>query len=189
MANMVDDLVLDHASKIQAVAFFFVSDDTTGHHARIAMGSLARQILEFLPDFQWTDLLEEESRSLTMDGLTLILGKVVPPTMRIHLVLDGFDEFPEVERRALVEQLKELQSWLQLRICISWRLEAKSRAQQNFDVFRQHAILEIPRVNPEIEKFVNREIDALLENGELLIRDTVIVHEIRQRLVEGADRM
>ena len=189
MANMVDDLVLDHASKIHAVAFFFVSDDTTGHRARIALGSLARQILESLPDLQWTDLLEEESRSLTMNRLTLILGKVVPPTMGIHLVLDGFDEFPEDERRALVEQLKELQSWLQLRICISWRLEARSRARQDFDAFRQYTTLEIPRINPEIERFVKKEIDSLLETGELFLRDAATVDEIRQRLVEGADGM
>ncbi|KAK7697320.1 hypothetical protein SLS64_013668 [Diaporthe eres] len=189
MANMVGDLLLDKASKIHTVAFFFVSDDTTGHRARTALGSLARQILESLPDLQWTDILEEESRSLTMDRLTRILAKVVPSTTRIYLILDGFDEFPEIERRILVEQLKELQSWVQLRICISWRLEAKSRARQDFDVFGQHATLEIPRINPEIERFVKAEIEALLDTGELSIRDDAIVDEIRERLVEGADGM
>lgn len=189
MSNMVDDLLLENTSKINTVAFFFVSDDTTVHRARTALGSLARQILESLPDLQWTDLLKEESRSLTMDGLTRILAKVVPSTMRIHLILDGFDEFPEMERQILVEQLKELQSWVQLRICISWRLEAKSRVRRDFDVFGQHATLEIPRINPEIEKFVKAEIEALLDTGELLIRDDAIVDEIRQRLVEGADGM
>lgn len=189
MSNMVDDLLLENTSKINTVAFFFVSDDTTGHRARTALGSLARQILESLPDLQWTDLLKEESRSLTMDGLTRILAKVVPSTMRIHLILDGFDEFPEMERQILVEQLKELQSWVQLQICISWRLEAKSRVRRDFDVFGQHATLEIPRINPEIEKFVKTEIEALLDTGELLIKDDAIVDEIRQRLVEGADGM
>lgn len=189
MANMVDDLVLDNASKFHIVASFFVSDDTTGHRARTVLGSLARQILESLPDSQWTDMLKEESRSLTMDRLTLILAKVVPQMRRVYLILDGFDEFPDIERRILAEQLKELQSWVQLRICISWRLEAKSRAREDFDVFGLHATLRIPLINPEIGKFVNTEIDALLESGELGIRDDAIVDEIRRRLVEGADGM
>lgn len=189
MANMVDDLVLDNASKANTVAFFFVSDDTTGHRARTALGSLARQILESLPDSHWTDLLTDESRSLTLDKLTLILARVVPSTRRVYLILDGFDEFPEIERRMLVELLKELQSRIQLRICISWRLEAKSRAWEDFDVFGRHKILSIPLINPEIEKFVKTEIDALVESGELGIRDDAIVDEIRQRLVEGADGM
>ena len=189
MANMVDDLVLENACKAHTVAFFFVSDDTTGNRARIALGSLARQILESLPDFQWTDAVKEESRSLTMDRLTLILAKVVPPTRRMYLILDGFDEFPEVERRTLVEQLKELQSWVQLRVCISWRLEAKSRTREDFDVFRQNATVTIPLNNPEIEKFVKTEVDALLESGELGIRNDMMVNEIRQRLVKGADGM
>lgn len=186
---MVDDLVLDNLGKIHAVAFFFFSDDTTGHRARPALGSLARQILESLPDLKWTDLLKEESRSLTMDRLTLILAKVVPSAMRIYLILDGFDDFPEIERKILIEQLKELQSWVQLRICVSWRLEAKSRARQDFNVFGQHATLEIPRINPEIENFVKAELDALLESGELVARDDAIVDEIRHRLIEGADGM
>lgn len=189
LANMVDDLVLDNLGKIHAVAFYFVSDDTTGHRARPALGSLARQILESLPDLKWTDLLKEESRSLTMDRLMLILAKVVPSAMRIYLILDGFDDFPEIERKILIEQLKELQSWVQLRICVSWRLEAKSRARQDFNVFGQHATLEIPRINPEIEKFVKAELDALLESGELVARDDAIVDEIRHRLIEGADGM
>lgn len=189
MANMVDDIVLEKLRNFHIMAYFFVSDDTIGHRARTVLGSLARQILESLPDSQWTDLLEEESRSLTTGRLAPILGKVVPSTMKIHLILDGFDEFPEVERQILVEQLKELQSWVQLRICVSWRLEARSRARKDFDVFVQHAVLEIPRANPEIEKFVSAELDTLLENGGLLITDSAVVDEIRQRLVEGADGM
>lgn len=189
MANMVDDLLLHNINDTHTTAFFFVSDDTAGHNARTALGCLARQILESLPDSQWTDKLEEESRSLTTNRLTQILGRTVPSTRRIYLILDGFDEFPEVERQILVEQLKELQSWLQLRICISWRLEAKSRAREDFETFRQSATLKIPIINPDIEKFVNTEVDALLENEELLIKGDTIVHEIRQRLVEGANGM
>lgn len=189
MANMVDDLVLDNASNVYTVACFFVSDDTTGHRARTVLGSLARQILESLPDSQWTDMLKDETQSLTMDRLTLILAKVVTQTRRVYLILDGLDDFPEIERRILAEQLKELQSWVQLRICISWRLEAKSRAREDFDVFGLHATLSIPLINPEIEGFVKEEVDALLESGELGIRDDAIVDEIRRRLVEGADGM
>lgn len=189
MANMVDDLLLHNTNETHTTAFFFVSDDTAGNHARTALGSLSRQILESLPDSGWTDKLEEESRLLTTDRLTRILGKAVPPTRRIYLILDGFDEFPEIERQILVEQVKELQSWLQVRICISWRLEAKSRAREDFEAFRQYATLNIPIINPDIEKFVNTEVDVLLETGELSIRNDTIVHEIRQRLVEGADGM
>ncbi|KAK2615389.1 hypothetical protein N8I77_002148 [Diaporthe amygdali] len=189
MANMVDDLLLHNINDTHTTAFFFVSDDTAGYNARTALGSLARQILESLPDSQWTDKLEEESRSLTTNRLTQILGRAVPSTRRIYLILDGFDEFPEVERQILVEQLKELQSWLQLRICISWRLEAKSRAREDFETFGQSATLKIPIINPDIEKFVNTEVDALLETGELLIKGDTIVHEIRQRLLEGANGM
>jgi ankyrin repeat domain-containing protein 50 len=189
MANMVDDLLLGNTSDTYTTAFYFVSDDTAGHNARTALGSIARQILESLPDAQWTDKLNEESRSLTTNRLTQILGKAVASMRRIYLILDGFDEFPEVERKILVEQLKELQSWLQLRICISWRLEAKSRAREDFDTFGQSATLNIPTINPDIEKFVKTEVDALLETGELSIRDDAIVDEIQQRLVEGADGM
>lgn len=189
MANMVDDLVLDNASKAHTVAFFFVSDDTTGHRARTALGSLARQILESLSGSDWTDMLTEESRSLTLAKLTPILVKVVPRTTRLYLILDGFDEFPETERQMLAEELKELQSWVQLRICISWRLEARSRTREDFDVFGLSATLGIPLPNPDIEKFVKTEVEDLLESGKLGIRDEAIVDEIRQRLVEGADGM
>lgn len=88
-----------------------------------------------------------------------------------------------------MEQLKELQSWLPLRICVSWRLEAKSRAREDFESFGQFATLKIPIVNPDIEKFVNTEVDFLLETGKLLIKSDAILHEIRQRLLEGADGM
>lgn len=39
MANMVDDLVLDHANTTPTAAFFFVSNDSTGHHANKALGA------------------------------------------------------------------------------------------------------------------------------------------------------
>lgn len=124
-----------------------------------------------------------------MDRLISILAKVVPKSIKLYLILDGFNEFPETERRILVEHLNELHSWVQLRICISWRLEAKSRARQDFVVFGQHATLEISRINQEIEKFVNAGIEALLDTGELLIRNDAIVDKIRRRLVDGADGM
>lgn len=50
MANMVDDLLLHNTSDTHTTVFFFVSDDTAGNHARTALGSIARQILESLPD-------------------------------------------------------------------------------------------------------------------------------------------
>ena len=86
-----------------------------------------------------------------------------------------------------MEQLKELQSWVQLRICISWRLEARNRVREDFGIYGLHADLKIPLINPEIEKFVRTEVDALLKSGELGIRTDVIVDEILRRLVEGAD--
>lgn len=189
MANMVDDLVLENTDSSYIVAFFFVADDAMGLRARTILGSLVRQILESLPNTEWTDALVGESHSLTPGTLTSILCKALPPQTRIYFVLDGLDDFDPDERRILVEQLKELQSWVRMSICISFRLQAKSRAQEDFACFRPCSTLEIPRTNPDIERYIKNEIESLVDSGELLIRDSATLEEIRQRLVDGADGM
>lgn len=189
MANMVDDLVLSKTGEDCSIAYFFICDDRDSMRARTILGCLARQLLEVLPHQTWNGDLSEQSTSLDIEGITRLLCRLIPNSRKLVIVVDALDQCPRQERIELFKQLKCLRQTFQVLVCGSLRVEANLQPEADFQELDPEFVFEIPLVNPEIARFIENQLQVLLQSGELAVRDPNLVDEIRGCLVDGADGM
>ncbi|KAG7293254.1 hypothetical protein NEMBOFW57_003300 [Staphylotrichum longicolle] len=185
MANMVDDLVLSKTGEDCSIAYFFICDDRESMRARTILGCLARQLLEVLPHQTWNGDLLEQSTRLDIEGITRLLCRLIPDSRRLVIVVDALDQCPRHERIELFKQLKCLRQTFQVLVCGSLRVEANLQPEADFQELDPEFVFEIPLVNPEIARFVENQLQVLLQSGELAVRDPNLVDEIRAVLLTG----
>lgn len=189
LANLADNLILENHDQAYSVACFFISDDKSSLSARTIIGCLVRQLLQIIPNFEWTTNLQEEQRRLSSERLIEIARRSLPNSQRIFIIVDGVDECPREERLVLFEQIKKLQALLPLSFCGSIRLEASHEPTADFDVLGVDYILEIPKANPEIAAFIDAQLADLVESQRLIVGNNDLIGEIRECLVNEADGM
>ncbi|KAM7207214.1 hypothetical protein V8F20_002480 [Naviculisporaceae sp. PSN 640] len=195
LASMVDDLILAREERNYSVAYFFViNEDTESQKARTILGSIARQILEPLSDLSWVDSLDTASRPsqdlLSAREILGLVAKAFPGGRRVFLVLDGLDQCPRNERLDLLSYLEALRRTLNLFVCSSLRQEANVHPERDLVLALQpEFVLDIPIDNPDIRTFVNSELDALMELGELVVGSGEVLEEIKTCLIDGAGGM
>ncbi|KAL1961500.1 hypothetical protein VTN77DRAFT_1661 [Rasamsonia byssochlamydoides] len=189
LANMVDDLNLSVAKG--AVAYFFCRPDITESlKARIILGCLARQLLHQLTNLDALDAVVRGHFSAVDPGQFLeFLEAALDTTKAYYLIVDGLDGCEGYERRKLVQQLQRLQSKFLPLICLSFRPGIDQTSQISRDDLRARWILSMPEENPDIEQFIQTELESRIESGKLSIGNPAIVLEIRDALLAGAQGM
>ncbi|CZR53656.1 uncharacterized protein PAC_03536 [Phialocephala subalpina] len=189
LANAIDDLNLYVQGKDIVVAYFFCRHDIPDSlKARSVINSLARQLLSSVPGISTTlELLAKSSLPLDFERLSILLFRALPPSCKAYLIVDGLDECDSIEREMLTKQLQQLQANFSLFICISVRLEASTALE--LELLRNRSIISMSDDNPDIEAFICAELENCIESGKLQIGDPVLIVEIQDALLEGAQGM
>ncbi|KLU82696.1 hypothetical protein MAPG_01765 [Magnaporthiopsis poae ATCC 64411] len=189
LANMVDDLNLHVQKEPLPIAYFFCRhDDSDSLQARTIMGCLARQLLGPPPGPAGLEsVVDAIIPTMDVDGVTSLLLKTLPP--RAYAIVDGLDECSDYERRTLMYALGQLQNKSSLLVCISFRTEADTTLRLRTGDFVRPGVLQIPDDNPDIEQFINVELESCIVSGELKMGDPRLVLDIQDALMRGAHGM
>jgi Cdc6-like AAA superfamily ATPase len=191
MANIVDDLNLSTEKTQFAVTYFFCRHDVPESlKARTILGSLARQLLCTVPDLAVLSESCEDTRST--DGIEEVLKLLVrgfTPSHRAYFVLDGLDECDHEEREILVEAFQETQKTLNITLCASFRIEPNNGLQLITERLAATRVVSMPDDNPDIEAFIEADLERCLHHKRLIIGDPTLVLSIQDALLEGSQGM
>jgi ankyrin repeat domain-containing protein 50 len=191
LANIVDDLNLSTRNRNIIVAYFFCRHDISDSlEARTVIGSLARQLLSPIPDLamvaEWLDM---NTSALDFEIILSLLQRALPPHYRAYFVLDGLDECDSLEREILTKQLGQVQKIFPLLLCISLRVEPNNDLELGLGHFAVAIIASIPDENPDIEAFIEAELERCIESRKLVIGEPTLILEIQNALEQRAQGM
>ncbi|EAU30431.1 predicted protein [Aspergillus terreus NIH2624] len=189
MASMVDDLV-STCGKGNLVYFFCRYDITESLTARAMFGSLTRQLL-CQQTVELARLQQDYASQVTLDcdKMLEILQTLLSHNEKYYILVDGLDECPQSEIETIIELLQNLQRVLSTLICISYREEARSPVEKLSKEFAQIQTLKAPEINPDIEAYIDAELQGRLQSDELTIGDPTVVLSIQEALLKGAQGM
>ncbi|KAL9074784.1 MAG: hypothetical protein Q9157_004274 [Trypethelium eluteriae] len=193
LADIVGDLSMPTQGKNTPVAFFFCRHDIKESlKAQTVIGSLARQLLRHISDLgEVAEYLDENLPSLDVENLFDLLSRFVSPASKAYFVLDGLDECKTNERTVLMKYLCELQKHFDFHLCISLRLEPGNL--DTLDAQKQRFLntnmILIPEDNPEIEQFIESELECRIKSGKLNLGDPSLSLEIYDALVGRSQGM
>ena len=193
LANMVDDINLHIQNKGTFVAYFFARHDTPESlKARTIIGSLAYQFLRVIPDLNLTgpaETLDMTRPTLDVERIFNILQRALPADAKAYVILDGIDDCDDTERKELIQNLRKLQVTFKVLLCISHRLESNSLLKHYLDNFKVATSTSIPDNNPDIEVFIEAELESCLESRKLVLGDPGLLLEIQDALQAGSKGM
>jgi ankyrin repeat protein len=191
LANIVDDLSIHAREDTIIVAYFFARYDIPNSlKARTIIGSLARQLLCTLPDL--TMVAEECGETRSTENTEVLLKTIFrsfPPGHKAYFVLDGLDECEDAEREVVVQGLNEIQHKLKLQLLISFRVEPNNGLESITKRLAVTRLASIPEDNPDIEAFIEAELERCLENKKLVIGHPTLILEIQDALLKGSQGM
>lgn len=191
LANIVDDINLYVYDKGIAVAYFFCRHDIPESlNAGTIIGSLVRQLLLPIPDLAMVaKFLDDTTLALDFDRLFNLLRRALPSTYKAYFILDGLDECGDNERNQLILQLRKLQGTFTMLLCISFRLEPDNALKLSLEEFTAPTSISIPEDNPDIELFIQQELEFCIESRKLVIGNPTLILEIRDALLQGSQGM
>ncbi|MCJ1308046.1 hypothetical protein MMC25_001696 [Agyrium rufum] len=185
-----------HTSKQQQgiISYFFCrSDREESLRAKNIMGSIAGQLLEYYIEHAKDDVLEtllNGSKDLAAAEVTDFLSSHLDYGKTHYIVLDGLDDCAATEVRAVAEGIGKLckSHTKGLKFLIAGCPELE---QEIFRTFRPNhrMIFGKEKADTDIERYVNAELEACLEENRLVIGDPTIVLTIVKSLREGSDGM
>jgi len=125
LANIVDDLSLSTERDRPLVAYFFCRHDLPESlQARTILGSLVRQMLRSIADFdKLSGVCQDVHTTGDINKILEIVLRAYPLTYKTFLVIDGLDECSEGEIATLVQALRDIQAKLKVFVCASFRVE------------------------------------------------------------------
>ena len=193
LANMVDDLNLHTQNTTTLVAYFFARHDTPESlEARTIIGSLAWQFLRMNPDLDLTDTaksLDMRRSTVDVESVFDLLQYALPPGFKAYLIVDGIDDCDNTEREKLFQTLRKLQVTFKVFLCISLRLESNSLLQHYLGNFTVATSTSIPDNNPDIEAFIEAELERCIQSRKLVLGDPRLILEIQDALQAGSKGM
>jgi ankyrin repeat protein len=189
MSNIVDDINLYTQGKDATVAFFFCRHDITESlKSRTVIGSIAQQLLRRIPeDTLGTIAFDENAHTVDSIAIRKLLQDTSPSDCRAYVILDGIDALDSTEKEDLLEHLNILQGKIKLNLCIS-HVPGPDAAllSENLDNLK---FTSMPENNPEIERFIDNELERCIQAGKLVLGDPSLVLDIRDALVLGNQGM
>jgi ankyrin repeat protein len=192
LANIVDDLSLCTEKESSQVTYFFCKHDVSESlQARTIIGSLARQLLRTVPDLSVFAKSCENAHTKgdTEKLLGMLLLQGYPSDAKIYFVLDGLDECDYEERETLVQALRKIQEKRKLLVCASFRKEPNKGLQPMTTQLSATRVVSLPDDNPDIEAFIEAELERCLRQERLVIGDPTLILKIQDALSEGSQGM
>jgi len=191
LANIVDDLSSWAQERSTPIAYFFCRHDISESlTAQTVFGSLARQLLLSLQDFAMPDKHPiENAFHLDIESISNLLQNSFPKNQPAYIVLDGLDECDSTTRSLLLQQLQELQKMIILHLCISIRLDPATGQTVSLHGLTAAERVLMPDDNPDIEAYVDAELESCINSGKLKIGNPAIILEIQRRLMKGSQGM
>ncbi|KAK1454416.1 hypothetical protein CCUS01_10378 [Colletotrichum cuscutae] len=185
MANVVSDLNRD---KDAVVLYFFCRYDIPESlkHQTI-LGSLARQYLNYFPIRSEVFADDIHTSKLGVEEFIGFLGLGLIGSAQKYIIVDGLDDCGAEERRIVLQQLTNTQQ-------PSSRWHLVISAQPTADDFvkihlKPNWNVSLPAENPDIEFFIDVEMEARLDNGDLAVRDPALIADIKKALLKGENGM
>lgn len=188
-ANVIEQLMVLESPNHSVSYFLFRFDQQISSTA--IMGSLARQLLESLPNSAVGEEAYLENETPTDQHQTVkLLQKLLPNSRKYFVVLDGLDEYDRGEARHLLSCLLKLLASPQhtFKLYCSSRLDIFQWASRGLpDVI--HVSMASTAVDTEIAQFVRSSLERCLEENLLQLGNPALIHTIEDVLLEGAQGM
>lgn len=191
LANIVDDLSLSTEKDPPLVAYFFCKHDIPESlEVRTIIGSLAQQLLRTVADLGVSAKNCENTRT-TGDTETVLetLFQGFSSDVKVYFVLDGLDECDNEEKEALVQAIWKIQVKLKVMVCASFREEPNNGLQSiTYQLLATRAVT-IPDDNPDIDAFIEADLERCLRQERLTIGDPALILDIQDALSKGSQGM
>lgn len=188
-ANIIDDLNL---SSNDTICYFFCRHDIIPScQARTIIGSLCGQLLaRHLNDALIDDLLGEShsTQRLSYDGVAAIMKSLLSKEDRTFIVLDGLDECDTSEAQEVLRTLHESQQGANLLLLISQRSQGDD-AWLTYQGQRPDWVFRLLNNNPDIDAFIESELQSRTAAKELVLGDPGLLGDIRETLSTRAQGM
>jgi hypothetical protein len=189
MANIVDDLNMNAQDNSLVGYFFCRHDEAESLKTKTIIGSLARQLLLAaktsaidLKRFDENELKDEE-------GLISMLATALATKHRAFFVLDGLDECGHSVAKEVIRYLRIMQENFNLHVCVSLRLDPNKLLRYPPDQFVQCTVTAIPSENPDIDVFIEQELENRIQSNELIVGNPGLILDIRDSLMAGSQGM
>ncbi len=193
LANMVDDTNLHIQNKATPIAYFFTRHDIPESlKARTIIGSLAIQFLRIIPNLDLTSTaksLDVTPPALDVEIIFNLLRHTLPTDFKAYVILDGIDDCHEAEREELIQHLHTLQARFKVLLCISHRVESNSLLKHYLENVTAATSTSIPDNNPDIEEFIEAELESCIQSRKLVLGDPKLILEIQDALQAGSKGM
>jgi ankyrin repeat protein len=191
LANIVDDLSLSTDKAQSPVAYFFCKHDIPESLlARTIIGSFVRQLLCTVPDLGVPAKICGNTLAIgDTEKLLELLFQGFLSNTKAYFVLDGLDECDTQEQETLVEAISKIQNKLKVLVCSSFREEPSNSLQSVTSQLLAIRFVPLPDNNPDIEDFIEADLDRCLRQELLTIGDPELILDIQDALSKGAQGM
>lgn len=191
LANIVSDLSLSSEKERFLIAYFFCKHDVPESlQARTIIGSLARQILCSVSDLSKpAQSCQYTHTTGDVEDVLNVLVQGFPSHTKTYIVLDGLDECNNEEKDILVPAVREIQENFNILFCASVREEPGISLQLITNKLLDTRIISLPVDNPDIEAFIEADLDRCLRQQCLTIGDPSLILEIQDALLKGSQGM
>ena len=191
LANIVDDLSFTTEKERPLVTYFFCRHDVPESlQARTILGSLARQLFRTLDSLDLLSASCGDTYSISdIDKITDMMLCGYPASRKTYFLLDGLDECSDRERKTLVQAVRKLQEKLNVLICASFRVEPNKGLQSITKRFLSTQVISLPKDNPDIEAFIEADLERCLSEGLLTLGEATLIFEIQDALLAGSQGM
>ncbi|KAF2832802.1 hypothetical protein CC86DRAFT_389249 [Ophiobolus disseminans] len=177
LANIVDNLNLSTEKERSLVAYFFCKHDVPESlQARTIIDSLARQLLCTVPDLGVpAKSCESTYTTGNTEKVLEVLFQGFPSDTKAYVVVDGLDECDNEEKEALVQAVRKIQE--------------KRKVLSITNQLLATCIVSIPADNPDIEAFIEADLERCLREGRMTIGDPALILDIQDALEKGSQGM
>lgn len=193
-AAVVSEIISRARNSNEHIAFFFCEyDNAESLKSRTIIGSLIRQCLT-VKDLSTS--FEKKLKRLFSDtfpdteDLEEIFEDIAKTSKSVTLIIDGFDECPQADRKIVLEILGRLTSSNSgsVKVFISSREDVIRDIGRSFS--NCHELdMGCTEAREDITKYVREVVEEKLESGELLVGDLTLVDDIKEALIEGSNGM
>ncbi|XPS81919.1 hypothetical protein M3J07_013877 [Ascochyta lentis] len=191
LANIVDDISLSTEKERPLVVYFFCRHDVPESlQARTIVGSLARQLLRAIPDLAvLAKSCEYTHTTVDAEKVLELLVQGYSSDAKTYFVLDGLDECDNEERETLVQALQKIQENIKVLICASFREEPNNGLQSITKQLLATRLVSLPDDNPDIEAFIEADLERCPRQERLTIGDPTLVLDIQDALSKRSQGM
>jgi ankyrin repeat protein len=191
LANVVDDLCLFTEKERSLVAYFFCRHDVPESlQARTIIGSLVRQLLCSVLDLG-IPAKSCENTHITGDTEKVleVLFQGFSSNTKAYIILDGLDECENGEKHTVVQAIRKIQEKLKVFVCASFRKEPNNGLHSVTKQLLDTQIVLLPADNPDIEAFIEADLERCLRQERLTIGDPALILDIQDALSKGSQGM